>query len=261
MYQISMFFPILGASGFAPFIQAYFDADLIGRILYIALILLSFVSWTVLIYKWWITQRVEAESMEFKKIFLTQKHHPLEISFQKKGHGEIPNAFFIIYTVLKNKAVEFMKKNEQTSHNSLFSMSSNPEEESKSGYLQVDDFSILEAQANSMIGTLTRYLERNLYILSTIVTLAPFLGLLGTVYGILVTFAGLESGAGSTQQILSGLSLALTTTVIGLVNAIPALIGYSMIKNKISDFEHEMERFAMEILSTFDSHYRIRDGK
>lgn len=240
----------LATTGFEPFIRAYVDSDFIGKVIYIALVALSFVSWTMLIYKWWIASRVHNESILFKKAFLEQKHHPLQITFTSVSHPETPNAFYMIYSVLKTKASEFIEKNRHTADSAH-------EEEG----LLIDDFSILEAQASSIIQTITKYLERNLYILSTIVTLAPFLGLLGTVYGILVTFAGLspDSSSGSTQQILSGLSLALTTTVIGLINAIPALIGYNAIKNMISDFEHEMERFATEILSTFDTHYRMRE--
>ena len=61
---------------------------------------------------------------------------------------------------------------------------------------------------------------------------------------------------GSNAQVLGGLSLALTTTVIGLLNAIPALVGYNYLKNNIAEFDHEMERFATEVLSTLNMHYR-----
>lgn len=105
---------------------------------------------------------------------------------------------------------------------------------------------------------LTKFLEKNLYILSTIVTLAPFLGLLGTVYGILTTFTALKTSAagGSNQIILGGLSLALATTVLGLIDAIPALIGYNYLKNVVYDFDAEMDRFATDVLSTLELHYR-----
>ncbi len=252
---------IIATSGLEPFLQAYVDSDLIGRMIYISLFMLSFISWAVLIYKWWITQKIRNESYLFKKAFFDQKQHPLQITFQNTSSSETPNAFFMIYNVLKSKAIDFMKKNEEA-QNQNRQMSEI--EITNVGSLVINDFSILEAQASSIITSVTKYLERNLYILSTIVTLAPFLGLLGTVYGILVTFSGLGpdtgtgASGGSTQQILSGLSLALTTTVVGLMNAIPALIGYNFLKNNILDFEHEMERFATEVLSIFDAQYRQR---
>jgi biopolymer transport protein TolQ len=90
--------------------------------------------------------------------------------------------------------------------------------------------------------------------------LAPFLGLLGTVWGILTTFSEMttQSGGGH-QAILSGLSLALATTVLGLVDAIPALIGYNYLKNTIQEFETEMGEFAHLALASIELQYRKVD--
>ena len=64
------------------------------------------------------------------------------------------------------------------------------------------------------------------------------MGLLGTVWGILVTFSGLQSNglSSANSSVLSGLSMALGTTVFGLVVAIPALVGYNYLKSIIGDF-------------------------
>lgn len=89
-------------------------------------------------------------------------------------------------------------------------------------------------------------------------SLGPFLGLLGTVWGILTTFGDLAAHAkeSSHQNFLGGLSLALATTVLGLVAAIPALIGFNYLKNSARDFESDMEGFAHEILSSVEMQYR-----
>jgi biopolymer transport protein TolQ len=103
-----------------------------------------------------------------------------------------------------------------------------------------------------------RKLEKNIFVLSTIVTLAPFLGLLGTVWGILLTFSDLQakgSTAGSANM-LTGLSLALTTTVLGLLIAIPALIGYTYLKNKLREYKRETEDFSHRLLTVIELHYR-----
>lgn len=229
-----------------PFITAWIDSDLIGRLIFVGLITLSLISWTIIIHKWWITSRVKQESLLFKRSFLEQKQSPLSVTYSRTTHPETPNAFHLVYEVLKGKADEMLTKNQQ---------GKNANE--RKSVLAPSDLALLETHACSTISTITKYLERNLYLLSTIVTLAPFLGLLGTVYGILVTFAGMgESSLGSNAQILGGLSLALTTTIIGLLNAIPALVGYNYLKNNIAEFDHEMERFATEVLSTLDMHYR-----
>jgi biopolymer transport protein TolQ len=233
-----------------PFVTAWADSDLIGKMIFIALVSLSLISWTIIIHKWWITSRVKQESFLFKRSFFEQKDNPLDVTYSRVTHAETPNAFQIVYEVLKGKTAELFEKNQRgrekgngiSEHSSL---------------LAASDIALLETHACSTISTVTKYLERNLYLLSTIVTLAPFLGLLGTVYGILVTFSGLgDGGMGSNTQVLGGLSLALTTTVIGLLNAIPALVGYNYLKNNIAEFDHEMERFATEVLSTLNMHYR-----
>ena len=242
--------PCLLASAQNPFVTAWLDSDLIGKMIFIALIVLSLISWTIIIHKWWITSRVKQESFLFKRSFFEQKQNPLEVTYSRTTHPETPNAFQIVYEVLKGKTAELFEKNQRGKQENKDSSDHSP-------LLAASDIALLETHACSTISTITKYLERNLYLLSTIVTLAPFLGLLGTVYGILVTFSGLGDGAmGSNAQVLGGLSLALTTTVIGLLNAIPALIGYNYLKNNIAEFDHEMERFATEVLSTFNMHYR-----
>jgi biopolymer transport protein TolQ len=111
------------------------------------------------------------------------------------------------------------------------------------------------------VATQTKTLEKNLFLLSTVVSLAPFLGLLGTIWGILTTFSELQShtAGGTHQMVLGGLSLALATTVLGLLDAIPALIGYNYLKNAIREFQTEMEGFANEILASIEMQYRKVD--
>lgn len=239
-------FPLL-ATAQNPFLSAWVESDLIGKVIFASLLLISLLSWTILIHKWWITHRVRKESSLFKRSFFEQKNNPLNVSYARTTHPETPNAFFLIYDVLKTKTEELLEKNKRGKETSSLTFS---------------DISLLENHAVSTSSTLTKYLERNLYLLSTIVTLAPFLGLLGTVYGILVTFSSLatEGSMGTNQQVLGGLSLALTTTVLGLINAIPALIGYNYLKNSISDFDHEMERFSTEIVSTIAMNYKHFEG-
>ena len=235
-----------------PFFDAYVESDFLGKLIFLGLIALSIITWSVLIHKIWITKRVKKESLSFRKIFQEQKDKPLEINYNSKSHPECPNAFQIVYGVLQSKTCEILDKNQTVSQ------SIKKTNENSAAYLSASDVSLLDSCANSAITSLVKYLNKNLYILSTVVTLAPFLGLLGTVYGILVTFSGMKSdpSAASNQVVLGGLSLALTTTVIGLVDAIPALIGYNYLKNVIHDFDTEMGRFANDVLTSFELHYR-----
>jgi biopolymer transport protein TolQ len=237
-----------------PFIDAYTESDLLGKVIFIALIALSIITWSVLIHKIWLIKQVQSNSHLFRKTFFEARKDPLDVPTTLTKNSEYPNAFGIIYDVLKNKTLEIFDKNRKNIDSKKDSKK-NLEQEPN---LSTADIGLLETHSNATISTLTKYLEKNLYVLSTIVTLAPFLGLLGTVYGILVTFTELKSttGGGSNQIILGGLSLALCTTVLGLLDAIPALIGYNYLKNIVYEFDADMDRFSTDVLSSFELHYR-----
>ncbi len=235
-----------------PFFDAYTDSDLIGKAIFLLLVFLSIISWSILVYKIWLTKRVRGDSAQFKKIFHDGKHSPLTVKAPIKMSAEYPNAFFIIYEGIQKRAVELMEKN------STVAVDEPEKMKKQTAYLSSPDIDLLANCAQSTISALTKYLDQHVYILSTIVTLAPFLGLLGTVYGILTTFSGMQGGqmAGSNQEILGGLSLALTTTVIGLIDAIPAVVGYNYLRNSIYAFDSDMGRFATDVLANVELHYR-----
>ncbi len=243
--------PLILASN--PFIEAYLLSDTLGKLIFICLILLSICSWILLIYKVWITYQARRNSLQFKKEFDLQKDSPLEIDSELPQAQKENNSFLHLYTTLRNQSIEMLNKNR------LFG--GNSEKNKEISYLSTTDIDVIEAQLSSTIATQTKKLESHLYILSTIVSLAPFLGLLGTVWGILTTFSELQahSGGGAHQMVLGGLSMALATTVLGLLDAIPALIGYNYLKNSINFFETEMGSFAMEILTTLEMQYRKVD--
>ena len=129
-------------------------------------------------------------------------------------------------------------------------------------YLSPADLELIESYGSTKISSQMKILDKNLFILSTIATLAPFLGLLGTVWGILITFAQLHQGASASSNsvMLGGLSTALATTVLGLVIAIPALVSYNYLKNTTKKLSSDMEDFLSDLLSTLELQYRKSDS-
>lgn len=95
-------------------------------------------------------------------------------------------------------------------------------------------------------------LTRNLTLLATIGTNAPYIGLLGTVGGIMLTFLEISQGElVSTAAIMSGLALALKATALGLIVAIPAIVGYNLLLRKsevilsLWDIEHKRNDYSI----------------
>jgi len=94
-------------------------------------------------------------------------------------------------------------------------------------------------------------LERGLIILEVIVGIAPLLGLIGAVSGLVHVFShlGLSSGASDTRQIALGIAEALNATVFGLSIAVPTLIGFTYFSRKVEVMSVEMETLVLELIN------------
>jgi biopolymer transport protein ExbB len=94
-------------------------------------------------------------------------------------------------------------------------------------------------------------LERGLIVLEVIVGIAPLLGLIGAVSGLVHVFShlGLSTGASDTRQIALGIAEALNATVFGLSIAVPTLIGFTYFSRKVEVMSVEMETLVIELIN------------
>ena len=100
-------------------------------------------------------------------------------------------------------------------------------------------------------------LESSMTLLATAVSGAPFLGLLGTVWGVMDTFVGVaaaEAGAGLASM-APGVSSSLVTTVVALLVAIPAMFGYNFLAHSIKSTVVELDNFSAEFCGMLERHY------
>ncbi len=234
------------------FTTAYAQSDFFGKIIILGLVSLSIICWIVLVHKTWVTRRVQEISKTFQLAFEKNRDQLLHLDLAqlpKPSNALIPNPFGIIFNELKTKTIEILNKN----HFFI-----NKHSEGAQAYLSPTDLEILETHVLTIVSYQKKELEKNLFILSTIVTLGPFLGLLGTVWGILITFSELHAGgsAGSNSAILGGISTALATTVLGLLIAIPALVSYNYLKSALTTYSSDMEDFLYQLLSSVELQYR-----
>ena len=94
--------------------------------------------------------------------------------------------------------------------------------------------------------------KRGLSALATIGSTAPFVGLFGTVVGILNAFKGIESNkATGLSAVAGGIAEALVTTALGLLVAVPAVWAYNYFTNKVEAFDVEMDNSSMELINYF----------
>jgi biopolymer transport protein ExbB len=92
-------------------------------------------------------------------------------------------------------------------------------------------------------------LERGLVVLEIIVGISPLLGLVGTIYGLIILFGSMNQGnAADTARFATGISLALNATLMGLLIAIPTLVAWSYYSKKVENLTIEMETLCDELL-------------
>jgi biopolymer transport protein TolQ len=236
-----------------PFFSSYVESDFFGKLIFVGLFSLSALSWTVLAHKIWMFRISRRVSEEFSKLFLEHRRNPLTIAAAPSiPPKEVPHPFWDLYRLMKNQTIEMLNKNHH-----FLQQHGQPD---LGAFLSPTDLKLLESQLYSSINKQVEKLERYIYLLSITVSLAPFLGLLGTVWGILLTFSQLQSSTGGgSAAVLGGISLALGTTVMGLLVAIPALVGFHYLKSAVGSFEIQMEAFSNEMLAAVEIHYRKVD--
>ncbi len=250
---------MLTVSVISAFFEAYTQSDWFGKAIFLGLFTLSITTWFMIFYKIYVLREISQSSTHFENIVKNQESCVLDIPKQKipLNARKIAIPYIDLYLGIQKKAIELLDKN-------YFFLCEHLEEDHQKPddvYLSHIDMEFMESYAQTLIESNKERLEKDLFILATTSTLAPFLGLLGTVWGILLTFTGIQKtgGLSSNSAVLSGLSTALTTTVIGLLIAIPALIAYNYFKNYVKSYYSGMQNFGSGILANIELHYRKVD--
>jgi len=99
-------------------------------------------------------------------------------------------------------------------------------------------------------------LERHVTFLATTASMAPFIGLFGTVWGIIGAFENIgQTGSTNLAVVAPGIAEALVATAAGLIAAIPAVYFYNALSNRVKLFASEMDDFAMEFLNIAERNF------
>ncbi len=127
--------------------------------------------------------------------------------------------------------------------------------EFQSASQQVSDAEVVEATKRGLdrsVAIVHAEMKRGLSALATIGSTAPFVGLFGTVIGILNAFKGIEqSKATGLSAVAGGIAEALVTTALGLLVAVPAVWAFNYFTNKVEAFDVEMDNSSMELINYF----------
>lgn len=206
------------------------------------LLYFSVVSWAIIFYKLLLIQRAKNESERFLDFFWKTKRFDA-ISAQLDRFGNSP------LSVLFNEGYGEMKK----------LMEREEQNEEAAGIVTTElggIDNIARALRRATTSEITR-LEKYTTFLATTGSTAPFIGLFGTVWGIMNSFRGIgQTGSASLAVVAPGIAEALIATAIGLVAAIPAVMGYNHFQHKIRVIIAEMDSFSTEFLNIVHRTFR-----
>ena len=111
-----------------------------------------------------------------------------------------------------------------------------------------DNVAVIKSALDERAGIIVHNLERYLGVLVTIATVAPLLGLFGTIIGMVELFSSFTSSGHDVAVFARGISIALYNTAGGIVVAVPAMIAYRFFRSKIDNYLNEMEHYAIQIV-------------
>ena len=111
-----------------------------------------------------------------------------------------------------------------------------------------DSVEVIKFALDERAGIIVHNLERYLGVLVTIATVAPLLGLFGTIIGMVELFSSFTSSGHDVAVFARGISIALYNTAGGIVVTVPAMIAYRFFRSKIDNYLNEMEHYAIQIV-------------
>lgn len=208
-------------------------------ILYL-LILFSVASWGIILHKWRQIRRAKQESEKFIDVFWERRN----LSSIHEASRELKAC--PVAQVFRSGYEELVRVSRTKKENS-------PGEGLTTELGGVENVSRAMKRATSV--EITK-LEKYLTFLATTASAAPFIGLFGTVWGIMNAFRGLSvTHSSSIQAVAPGIAEALIATAVGLAAAIPALMAYNYFVQQIKVLAVEMDNFSHEFLNIAERHF------
>ncbi|QQL44250.1 MotA/TolQ/ExbB proton channel family protein [Sulfuriroseicoccus oceanibius] len=236
--------PILASNGFQYAIE---QSSVAGVLVCVALGVLSVIAWTVMITKFITLRRAEEENQKFLETFRTAGS-PLE-PFEKQVQPKGAPLFSVYAAGCRELCIHLLGSAER---DELFGARVRSAERITPSQMEG-----IRTAMDRAVGEMALRLESRMNFLATAVSGAPFLGLLGTVWGVMDTFSGIADAGGgaSLAEMAPGVSAALVTTVIGLLVAIPAMFGYNYLINHIKSMVMSLDHYAAELQTRFERRY------
>lgn len=221
------------------FLSLITGASLVVQLVMLLLLAASVMSWSIIYRKWQVTRQAHDDADDFEQRFW--EGNDLNSLYKQVATGEKNSGMAAIF---ENGFKEFMRQRSQPGMN--------PEAQ-------------LEAAQRTMRVTLARevdHLEAQLPFLATVASASPYIGLFGTVWGIMNSFRALANvGNATIAMVAPGIAEALIATAMGLFAAIPAVIAYNRFVNHVDRITGRYDNFMEEFYSILHRQAHMNHGQ
>ncbi len=227
-------------------LYAFTESTLEGKIILITLFVASIFSWSVMVTKFRHLQFARRQSERFSALFHRDRL-PLRIYEQGLHFDGSP-----LYAIYKAGTTELcFQMLGSTEVDETFRARLESAEKISPAQMRS-----VQAAMERAVGESALQLESHMIVLASAVSGGPFLGLLGTVWGVMDAFAGIAAaGTANLAAMAPGVSGSLITTVVGLLVAIPAMFGYNFLVTSVRSFIVQADNFAAELSSEIEHRY------
>jgi biopolymer transport protein TolQ len=216
------------AGGSSAFVEMIHNSGPVAFAVLILLLVASIFSWTIMLSKWSSFRRAQVQGQRFVRAFRKSSRLSEVAAIADQFR---PSPLVAVFNEIHD---EYQRQNGGRG------LPRNPV--------------ALERAAQTASSEALTAMESRMTWLATIAAIAPFIGLFGTVWGIIDAFHGLGvAGTATLRAVAPGISEALITTAAGLAVAIPAVVGYNQLTARLREFGSRMDDFGRELLNAIEN--------
>ena len=218
----------------------------INQFVLLALVMLSIVSWGIFLYKWWTFRRAARQSARFLDVFRrSNKFSEVQAVCRSLEQSPLVGLFQAGYAELTAQLRQGAPE-----------MANGPNPQKPAGRPTLKSLTGVDRALLRASGLEINKLEHYVSFLATTASIAPFIGLFGTVWGIMGAFERIgQTGSTSLGSVAPGISEALIATAAGLAAAIPAVLFYNYLTQRTRLFASDMDDFSMEFLNIVERNF------
>lgn len=209
----------------------------------ILLILASVLSWTIILQKWKELKLIREANERFHNFFRANNSIADINREAAENHDSTMSLMF-------RKGYEEL--------NRISEKLSSGQKGTLAQYFSSHGFQALDRALKTGYNTANEKMDVRVSTLASIGSITPFIGLFGTVWGIIDAFSGLSSGGGSIEAVAPGIAEALIATAVGLAAAIPAVWFFNIFNNQITTINSQMESFSQDFLNLIERSILIK---